>query len=925
MLLKPPTCNGCPLRDISIGFMARPETTAELGVVFVGEALGEEEAASGEPFVGPAGQLLNNAMTRAGLDRSKIPILNAVWCQPPQNQLSGKPYFIPATTHCRHFHLDPELRRLKPKVIVALGGIAMHSLIGESGIEEARGYPVWSSKYNCWVLPTLHPSFIRRGQYPKEAFLIHDMQRAVDIAQNGWAFKWGDYLLDPTPQEALEWARTQLALYPDAEISADIETAGKSGKEDDLDLADGSYAITRISFSLADYTGMSIPWASPYMPAIRLLLENDRDKIWWNKSYDVPRIRYNGVKIGGRQIDGMIAWHVLHTDLPKDLGSVTTILSPEQPRWKNMAQSRPAFYNAVDSDVARRNTMRAFKALKEAGLWPLYLRHILRVGEISDKMSERGMPIDAERRLAAAKTLQGKRAATDSELERVVPVEIRAKFVYANPPREAEREAAGLIRVGSREVPVCIHCGYERPPKTHFGKPTPKFPARHGKAGDTVIKDVGQWARLEPLKVSWQLILRYQEYKHHPKVMRGKGEDRKATTDENALRQMLLKYPDDEFYKLVIQERKLKTLQGRYIGYLEVDEQGVERVRQGIVVGPDGLVHTTFNDNPSTLRWGSENPNMQNLPRTTNELTSLVKGMFVAPEGYTFIARDYASIESLLVGWLSGSKTYYRVSRIDAHTFVTLWVLYELEKRIPFADVPQLEWSDADLREYLGKMKGKFKHERQGVKHMGHATNYMSGAKRTQELLFDELEVMVPIREIKRFREFYLESLFPEIGRWHSDLAVAVDGTRPRSPMVGQPTGAGYVRNAFGLKHNFYEVIQWTKVHGKWEWSFGEPAKSLIAFGPQSNASGIGKEALIRIEENRPEIADGLRLFIHDELLGMWPVDRTEEVLYKMKVEMEQPNPQFPLDPEWGMGEYMVVQTEGKVGRVWGEMKEVKD
>lgn len=898
----------------------RPDGNGESGIVLVGEALWTDEVRVGLPFQGSAGHILNNALTRAGIDRSKLTILNSLWCKPPEMQMFGKPYFLPAISHCKFNHLDPAIKAAKPKVIVVMGAVPYLSVVEtHGGILEARGYPIWSDRYKAWIVPTVHPSFIQRGNWNYEAILIHDLQRAVEISLVGYTPKWGTYLLDPTASEALAWAREAiLSEYP---ISADIETPRKGEDEEAASLDDESYHITRISFSSSPFTGMSVPWRSEYMAAIRLLLESENDKIFWNGAYDIPRILFNGVLINGTIHDGMVAWHVLNTDLPKRLGTVATFLTPTQPRWKHLSSAQPAFYNAVDSDVALRCTLAAFDELKKVGLWRVYERHVLRFDKITSKMSRAGMPLDVGRRMEYATRLKEERVKLDERLAEVTPFEIRPKFVYKNPPRDKE----GLVELPTKqEISVCPNCGYERPPKTHFAKATKKFPDRKCHGFQPEIRQVPQLARLEPIKVSSKFILAYQKIRKHPIQFHGKGEDRKPTANENAIRTTLLKYPDDPLYPVVLKISKIRTLQGRYIGKLETQEDGTEKLVGGLMVGADGRVHTVFSHNPSTLRMASENPNMQNLPRAADEYTRLVKDMFVAEEGKVFIARDYAGIESLLVGYHSGSQRYTRISFIDIHSFITAWALYELERKLPFSDVPQFEWSDADLRDSLALIKKNFKPNRQGVKHMGHAANYMAGSKKAQEVLFDELGIMVPLKEIKKFMAFYKE-LFPEIPKWHSNLALQVDGTRSKEAIVGAVTGAGYIRNPYGYLQRFYEVIRWEKIHGKWEWKFGEPAKALIASLPQSGAAGIIKEAAIRFDDNHPELSEGLRLFVHDEILGEWNSLQTEEVLYKLKVEMEKPNVEYPLDPAWGMGEYLHVPTEGKVGRVWGEMVEVQD
>ena len=93
-------------------------------VLFVGEAPGEREDALGEPFVGRAGQLLDDMLAMIGLDRSRIYITNSIKCRPPQNR-------DPLNTEkdaCAPF-LQRQLQLMQPKIIVCLGRVSAMEMI----------------------------------------------------------------------------------------------------------------------------------------------------------------------------------------------------------------------------------------------------------------------------------------------------------------------------------------------------------------------------------------------------------------------------------------------------------------------------------------------------------------------------------------------------------------------------------------------------------------------------------------------------------------------------------------------------------------------------------------------------------------------------------------------------------------------------
>lgn len=860
----------------------------------VGEALGQTEADMGLPFQGRAGETLGDALNRAGVARPSLSIANIIWCQPPNNKLLGQAYTAQAIDHCTRQHLDKFLREIHPQVIVPLGDIAFGYFSGgEHGILEARGYPFWSQQYGCLVLPSIHPSYIQRGNFAEEALLIHDLQHAQEISEGGYQPRWGHYLLDPDLQAAHAW----LAQYQHASwCSADIETKRKKKKEDESDLGevDGD-TITRVSFSFEDYSGISLVANATNWPLIKQILASSIPKIFWNAPFDVPRLEAVGAKVNGEIHDGMVAFHVLNSDVPKDLGTVATLMCPDQPRWKHLSHVRPAFYNAVDADVALRATLAVYEKLKVLGLWPMYQRHIVQFRQVTQKMSRRGMPIDLERRRQYAQELDDSLRKNTQQAEQMVPWEIRPKKVYKKRPS------------------VCSACGLANPRKDH----TKTFTRKVNPCAGAEIFFQEPTVKYLPMKLSRKLVLAYQEFMSHPRIMHGKGEDRKATTDATALRTLLLTHPEDPIYPLILTHRKLDKLRGTYIGRLEGG-----CVVGGLKVGPDGMVHTMFTDTPSTLRTATENPNMQNIPRGKGTWERMVKGMFVAPPGMAFMARDYSGIEAVLVGYFANDREYTRLALMDVHSFVTAYAMYELGKKITYEDLPQLGWSDADLSAALAQIKHQWRAQRQGTKHLVHASNYLAKAKMAQEILFDELEIVLPLKEIRRFQAFYAE-LFPAIPRWQHHLAKQVDGLeKPEAhPLLGLTVEDSHVVNPYGYLHRFYHVLRWKRLfNGTWEWELGEGAKALVAFPPQSTAAGIGKEAIMRLDTNYPAIASGLRLFVHDELLGLWPSDMQDDIMDTLKEVMEAPIPELPLPPAWNMGTHLAIRSEGKVGTCWAEM-----
>jgi DNA polymerase len=138
-------------------------------LVFVGEAPGHDEDIRGEPFVGPAGQLLTRIIAAIGLTREHVYLLNVIKCRPPQNR-NPQPDEIAA---CRPI-LQAQLACLQPRVLCALGTFAAQTLLQtEERISRLRGR--FHRLGDLQVMPTYHPAFLLRNPQHKRA-VWEDMQ-----------------------------------------------------------------------------------------------------------------------------------------------------------------------------------------------------------------------------------------------------------------------------------------------------------------------------------------------------------------------------------------------------------------------------------------------------------------------------------------------------------------------------------------------------------------------------------------------------------------------------------------------------------------------------------------------------------------------------------------------------------------------------
>jgi len=165
-------CQRCPLAGTRTNVVFG-EGSPEARLVFVGEAPGADEDATGRPFVGRAGQLLEKIIKAMGLEREQVFICNILKCRPPGNRTPG-PREVAACSPL----LREQLKILKPEVIVALGGPAAKTLLeSKLGISKLRGrFHVYNG---VPLMPTFHPAYLLRNPGEQYKRMVWDDMKAA--------------------------------------------------------------------------------------------------------------------------------------------------------------------------------------------------------------------------------------------------------------------------------------------------------------------------------------------------------------------------------------------------------------------------------------------------------------------------------------------------------------------------------------------------------------------------------------------------------------------------------------------------------------------------------------------------------------------------------------------------------------------------
>jgi uracil-DNA glycosylase family protein len=175
-------CRACPIGENATQAVFG-EGPARAEVMLVGEQPGDQEDRVGEPFVGPAGKLLDRALEAAGIDRGRAYVTNAVkhfkWEPRGKRRIHSKPTG-PEIRACRPF-LEAELANVEPRALVLMGATAAQSLLGSAfKVTASRGRLI-PSTWAAIVVATVHPSSILRARSDEEreagfCGLVHDLE-----------------------------------------------------------------------------------------------------------------------------------------------------------------------------------------------------------------------------------------------------------------------------------------------------------------------------------------------------------------------------------------------------------------------------------------------------------------------------------------------------------------------------------------------------------------------------------------------------------------------------------------------------------------------------------------------------------------------------------------------------------------------------
>lgn len=174
--------------------------------MFIGEALGKDEVEHVRPFVGVAGKRLRAELRKhETFRRDNCLISNVLSCRPKDNKFPASDN-SPEVRMCTRHWLFPEIKLVRPKIIVTLGNPALKYVQGDWGITANRGKWKFLHNLRAWGFATYHPSYVIRSENSDKQFVVDEFEYDIKTLSTMWKTMVGDYRLTMNDED---WKRKQ--------------------------------------------------------------------------------------------------------------------------------------------------------------------------------------------------------------------------------------------------------------------------------------------------------------------------------------------------------------------------------------------------------------------------------------------------------------------------------------------------------------------------------------------------------------------------------------------------------------------------------------------------------------------------------------------------------------------------------------------
>lgn len=837
-------------------------------IVIVGDAWSRFSVAANTPIPRPGFDMIRSVL-KGVYPLSKIYTMNAI-----PEVFSGNP---PKSLVDKHVEwLNSEIIRMSPKLVVACGASAAYALTRKtSPMQELRGTVTWNPDIAAKVLTVMHPGGFA---YSPESFV----QFKADLEKIPWVLEMPNGPIQrEEPETRVLWSYPELmnhwqalASPPDGVISCDIETAGFDFLRDDIlsiGFGVGEKDVFILSKSCIEDRRTQL--------ALTELFKQDLEWVFQNGKFDVKFMKCDPnqeffpkkkvvIPTARCTFDTMLAHYCL--DATQGTHGLKAWAKEEffAPDWDaplgEYLKTKGSSYADIPEEVLYRYqaydvyyTLKGYHRFKERlisdGTWGVFRDVYSQVLPAFIDIEMEGIPIDRQRLQEVYESAQPTIAAAKEKLSSL------AVEVGWDPEKYAAWKCADNLSRWEKK-------NRNLPPEKRAKLPgKPEVPKVFNPASHPQLSYVAYDLCKMPL-------------------FEGKKTCAKDAVDEYRHRH--------SFWKGLAEYKQVTDLYGTFIkGMLERTEVD-DRIR------PDFVLHGT-----RTGRISCQNPNMQNLPRS-----SIIKDFFVADPGHVVVNADYKTLEVVVAAILSGDKAMQQpfIDGEDFHTVTTESVfggeLKELQaaafSKNPSPFKEQLERTlMMEIRESVNAFleRGEFDHAYHKIwSHMRFLTKFITFGimygRGAESLAKGELNCSV--REAKSYVDMFFKR-YPDFKAW-------LDKQEHKA------LHEGFVQNAFGFKRRWPLVTPQT-AHEVKNQSWNTPV--------QGTAGQMCILALSRCQSELVRRDWGRVLFtVHDSIVFSIREDVLGEALHYLNAEMTKDvlNSGLPIVAEF------------EVGPTYKKVKEVK-
>ena len=848
--VRDPECTRCPLGVGGVFRIAETVCVTGSGPVpargaLVGEGPGEDEDRLEHVWVGQASAYLHNCLLDVGIDPEQVYETNATKCRPPWEDKDDR--VAEAIKPCKPYLLE-ELKRVRPEVVLVMGGAALLSLTGMRGVKAKRGTEYWDEDLQTWVIVTVHPAAVFREPQLHELFM-------ADLAKFARRLS-GEAPPAPPKLTVCETADQVAAaldeLHGAKVVTLDLETQGKEHWR--------SHAkIWCIALSSDPDRAFLIPLEHPESPFVTQPILDGEEY-----SAALAKRKRRGDEVGPRVREWLAQpWREVATpDLHNVYGLLRAFFADARASGHNVKFDATWMERRGIKVTVRFDTMLAAHLLNENRAMNLESLCVTELGVTGwGKRKVSFSPPDALKIMgpycgtdaaydhALGVKLSGQLRAGSQNFQRLFQkVCLPAVSVF----RDAELNGIWLDRRRcEKQLKAAVR---ER------GKIDTRLLERVHKS----LQDQANFGSVDFLNL-W-LFGAGPAGLGLPGIRRVKDKDGKArySTDEATLQELA---PRSEAVGLLLVRRSAeKTVEFFESWLAAADENDYVHPSFNLVGTVTGRKSSGFHTVPrETTRAGARS--VFGAPQEPDE---------TAPEGWTFVECDFSQIELRIAAWLAEEPTMLAIFRNggDIHTYTAGLVTGKLQKvakklgleNRSIAELSAVPEFNAELEAFVTK------EERRKAKAVNFGFLYGMGAAKFQEYALDSYDQELSMAECEAFRTTYFLT-YEELLVWHErqrrlvarpphEVASPLDRIR-RLPMI---------------------FSQDWDVRGKAErQAINSPVQGLapdlvqLAVNKLVKLFGDGGEARFLGE-------------VHDSALFMVRTDRLEKWLPVIKHEMEHPD-----------------------------------